>query len=33
MSDAVGHPVDVVLKKGLRRELRKSVLDGAERVF
>lgn len=33
LADALGHPVDVILKKGLRKELRNAVLNEATRVF
>lgn len=33
LADAIGHPVDVVLKKSLRKEIRRTVLKEAERVF
>lgn len=33
LADAIGHPVDVVLKASLRKELRRTVLKEAVRVF
>lgn len=33
LARAVGHPVDVVLKTSLRKEIRRTVLKEAERVF
>ena len=33
LAGAVGHPVDVVLKTSLRKEIRRTVLKEAERIF